>query len=118
MFHSSASMKSAVAAKPVVVAGRRFARKSTCVRISHRCGATAVQHDFNAQAFNKELVDFAGSSEYIVKGGRDKFSNLPQAFKDIKEVRSSAACVCAGMWAERACRMHFEPGRACRHATA
>jgi hypothetical protein len=32
-------------------------------------------------------VEFAGEPEYIVKGGRDKFSGLPEAFAGIKEVR-------------------------------
>ena len=42
--------------------------------------------DFNAKAFQKELVTFAGIDEYIVRGGRDKFPGLKQAFKDIKTI--------------------------------
>ncbi len=42
--------------------------------------------DFNAKAFKKELVKFAGTEEYIVRGGRDKFPALKDAFKNIKTV--------------------------------
>jgi hypothetical protein len=45
--------------------------------------------DFNTVAFQKDLVEFAGAPEYIVKGGRDKFAGLPKAFEGIKEVLSS-----------------------------
>ena len=45
-----------------------------------------VHLDFKTDAFQKELVDFAGTKEYIVKGGRDKFASLPQAFEGISEV--------------------------------
>jgi hypothetical protein len=43
--------------------------------------AQAVVADFNASAFEKELVEFAGTEEYIIRGGREKFKNLPQAMK-------------------------------------
>jgi hypothetical protein len=49
--------------------------------------AAPVKLDYNTTAFEKELVDFAGEPEYIVKGGRDKFSGLPKAFEGVKEVR-------------------------------
>ncbi|GAX75263.1 hypothetical protein CEUSTIGMA_g2708.t1 [Chlamydomonas eustigma] len=48
--------------------------------------ANAVHLDFNAVSFKKELVSFAGSEEYIVRGGRDKFPQLKEAFKNIKSV--------------------------------
>lgn len=47
-----------------------------------------VHLDFNTNAFEKELVDFAGTKEYIVKGGRDKFTSLPKAFEGVSEVRA------------------------------
>lgn len=48
--------------------------------------ANAVHLDFNTKAFKKELVKFASMEEYIVRGGRDKFSGLPEAFKGIKTI--------------------------------
>lgn len=67
-------------------AARMSARPLACTapraRVAARAAATL---DFDTTAFQKDLVEFAGSKEYIVKGGRDKFKNLPQAFKDIKE---------------------------------
>lgn len=47
---------------------------------------SAVHMDFDTKAFQKELVSFAGNEEYIVRGGRDKFSGLPEAFKGIKKI--------------------------------
>jgi hypothetical protein len=35
---------------------------------------------FNSTAFEKELVNFAGNEEYIIRGGRDKFGALKKAF--------------------------------------
>lgn len=46
----------------------------------------AVHLDFNTKAFQKELVKFANSEEYIIRGGRDKFKNLPAAFNGIKKI--------------------------------
>jgi ketol-acid reductoisomerase len=48
--------------------------------------AVAAEHDFNTTAFDKELVQFAGTEEYIIKGGRDKFQNLGKALQGIKQV--------------------------------
>lgn len=48
--------------------------------------AQAVHLDFDAKAFQKELVKFADSEEYIVRGGRDKFPKLKEAFAGIKQV--------------------------------
>lgn len=48
--------------------------------------AVAAEHDFNTAAFQKELVKFAETEEYIIKGGRDKFKNLPKALQGIKQV--------------------------------
>jgi len=46
----------------------------------------AVHLDFNTKHFKKELVSFAGHDEYIVRGGRDKFPGLKEAFKGVKTV--------------------------------
>jgi len=38
------------------------------------------------QVWEKELTTFADTEEYIVRGGRDKYAKLPQAFSGIKKV--------------------------------
>jgi hypothetical protein len=43
--------------------------------------AVVAGRDFNAASFEKELVKFADTEEYIIRGGRDKFKNLAQAMK-------------------------------------
>ncbi|KAL5860926.1 hypothetical protein ACOSQ4_002222 [Xanthoceras sorbifolium] len=42
--------------------------------------------DFETSVFKKEKVSLAGHDEYIVRGGRDFFKLLPDAFKGIKQI--------------------------------
>nr|GMC49279.1 ketol-acid reductoisomerase, chloroplastic [Ipomoea batatas]GME13362.1 ketol-acid reductoisomerase, chloroplastic [Ipomoea batatas] len=42
--------------------------------------------DFETSVFKKEKVSLAGHDEYIVRGGRDLFNLLPDAFKGIKQI--------------------------------
>ncbi|KAF5744063.1 hypothetical protein HS088_TW08G00655 [Tripterygium wilfordii] len=42
--------------------------------------------DFETSVFKKEKVTLAGNDEYIVRGGRDLFPLLPDAFKGIKQI--------------------------------
>ncbi|KAJ3685321.1 hypothetical protein LUZ61_014485 [Rhynchospora tenuis] len=42
--------------------------------------------DFDSKVFKKEKVSLAGHDEYIVRGGRDLFPLLPDAFKGIKQI--------------------------------
>ncbi|XXG57984.1 hypothetical protein AAC387_Pa04g0414 [Persea americana] len=42
--------------------------------------------DFETSVFKKEKVTLAGQDEYIVRGGRDLFHLLPDAFKGIKQI--------------------------------
>uniref|UniRef100_A0A2N9J258 Ketol-acid reductoisomerase, chloroplastic n=1 Tax=Fagus sylvatica TaxID=28930 RepID=A0A2N9J258_FAGSY len=42
--------------------------------------------NFDTKIFNKEKVNLAGHEEYIVRGGRDLFPLLPEAFKGIKQI--------------------------------
>ncbi|PNX61739.1 ketol-acid reductoisomerase chloroplastic-like, partial [Trifolium pratense] len=42
--------------------------------------------DFNTSLFKKEKVNLAGHEEFIVRGGRDLFHLLPDAFKGIKQI--------------------------------
>ncbi len=41
-------------------------------------------HDFETKVFKKEKYNFGGTDEYIVRGGRDLFPLLPQAFDKVK----------------------------------
>lgn len=54
-------------------------------RLSVRVAAS-VKFDYDTKVFQKELVKFADTEEYIYRGGRDKFNLLPEAFKGIKQV--------------------------------
>lgn len=69
------------------VSGARQAGRKACRAAERKVMCQAIRNDFDTKAFTKELVQFADTEEYIVKGGRDKFSGLPEAFKGIKEVR-------------------------------
>ncbi len=45
-----------------------------------------MAQDFSTTVFEKEQVNFGGTSEFVVRGGRNLFSKLPEAFKGIKQV--------------------------------
>jgi ketol-acid reductoisomerase len=45
-----------------------------------------VVRDFETKVFEKEKVNFGGKEEYIVRGGRDLFSKLPEAFEGINQI--------------------------------
>ncbi|CAM8882708.1 unnamed protein product [Rhodiola kirilowii] len=42
--------------------------------------------DFDTKVFNKEKISLAGYDEYIVRGGRNLFPLLPEAFKGVKQI--------------------------------
>lgn len=46
----------------------------------------AKASDFDTKCFKKEPISLAGNQEYIVRGGRDVFTALPEAFKSVKKV--------------------------------
>ncbi|CAI0560599.1 unnamed protein product [Linum tenue] len=48
--------------------------------------APTISLDFQTSVFKKEKVTLAGHDEYIVRGGRDLFPLLPDAFKGIKQI--------------------------------
>jgi ketol-acid reductoisomerase len=72
-----------VAAKPqnVKVGMMARAQPRRALRVS-----AAVHLDFNTKVFQKEFHKFAESEEYIVRGGRDKFPLLKQAFAGFKKI--------------------------------
>ncbi|KAL9355485.1 hypothetical protein Peur_053455 [Populus x canadensis] len=45
-----------------------------------------ISLDFETSVFKKEKISLAGHNEYIVRGGRDLFHLLPDAFKGIKQI--------------------------------
>ncbi|CAL9117119.1 unnamed protein product [Musa acuminata var. zebrina] len=49
-------------------------------------GGSVTSLDFESSVFKKEKVNLAGHDEYIVRGGRDLFHLLPDAFKGIKQI--------------------------------
>ncbi|CAL4962340.1 unnamed protein product [Urochloa decumbens] len=49
-------------------------------------GTAMPELDFQTSVFKKEKVSLAGHEEYIVRGGRDLFPLLPEAFKGIKQI--------------------------------
>ncbi|ADN02585.1 ketol-acid reductoisomerase [Spirochaeta thermophila] len=42
--------------------------------------------DFETKVFAKEKITLAGTEEYVVQGGKDKFSLLPKAFDGIRQI--------------------------------
>ncbi|MFT5171204.1 MAG: ketol-acid reductoisomerase [Candidatus Marinamargulisbacteria bacterium] len=42
--------------------------------------------DFESEIFEKETITLAGNQEQIVRGGRNLFSKLPQAFEGIQQI--------------------------------
>ncbi|PNY15508.1 ketol-acid reductoisomerase chloroplastic-like [Trifolium pratense] len=70
-------------------------RSRKCIAVGGALGARMasappatlpVSLDFETSIFKKERVNLAGHEEYIVKGGRDLFHLLPDAFKGIKQI--------------------------------
>ncbi|GIL45945.1 hypothetical protein Vafri_3052, partial [Volvox africanus] len=78
--------------KTRVLSGSRTSAAVKAVRVAQPSRrnvvhvAAAVALDFNTKVFNKELAKFADTEEYIVRGGRDKYPLLKDAFKGIKKI--------------------------------
>lgn len=75
------------AIRTACASARRLVLRTRCRKTA--CSAAAPKLDYYCTAFQRDLVEFAGDPEYIVKGGRDKFSGLAEAFAGIKEVRNA-----------------------------
>jgi ketol-acid reductoisomerase len=45
-----------------------------------------MERDFESKVFTKEKINLGGTTEYIVKGGRDLFTLLPKAFEGISQI--------------------------------
>lgn len=48
--------------------------------------ASSTTLDFESSVFNKEKITLSGHDEYIVRGGRNLFPLLPEAFKGVKQI--------------------------------
>ena len=60
-------------------------------RVSHRGQSSrhpivAKAVDFDSKVFQKEVVEMPGGKENIVRGGRDKYNRVADAFAGIKQI--------------------------------
>ena len=78
------SLRGLVLHKPVQ--SSRVLRSGSVRRASAPRLAVAAALKFDTKVFTPERVEFAGSEEYIYRGGRDKFKQLPEAFKGVKRI--------------------------------
>ncbi|KAG8069306.1 hypothetical protein GUJ93_ZPchr0005g14856 [Zizania palustris] len=70
----------------LAASGSRRRAVTAMVTAPPAVGASMPSLDFNTSVFNKEKVSLAGHEEYIVRGGRNLFPLLPEAFKGIKQI--------------------------------
>ncbi|KAF6986498.1 hypothetical protein CFC21_004241 [Triticum aestivum] len=68
------------------VSGARRRAVAAMVAAPAKVGAAMPSLDFDTAVFNKEKVSLAGHEEYIVRGGRNLFPLLPEAFKGVKQI--------------------------------
>ncbi|WVZ99675.1 hypothetical protein U9M48_044938 [Paspalum notatum var. saurae] len=78
--HPACSLSSASAS------GARRRDVAAMVSAPPAVGAAMPSLDFQTSVFNKEKVSLAGHEEYIVRGGRNLFPLLPEAFKGVKQI--------------------------------
>ena len=91
------SLRSLVLCKPLQ--SSRGLRSANVRRASTSRLQIAATLKFDTKVFTPERVEFAGSEEFIYRGGRDKFKHLPEAFKGIKRIAfigwgSQVGCLC------------------------
>ncbi|XP_051125232.1 ketol-acid reductoisomerase, chloroplastic [Andrographis paniculata] len=86
LFSSSPSLKQLRAA----VSSRCRSAASGSAMAARMVSAPAVRSplslDFDTKVFTKEKINLSGHEEYIVRGGRNLFKLLPDAFKGIKQI--------------------------------
>ncbi|XP_066306680.1 ketol-acid reductoisomerase, chloroplastic-like [Miscanthus floridulus] len=73
---------------PCLLAASAGRRGAVAAKVSSPSviGTAMPSLDFETSVFKKEKVSLAGHEEYIVRGGRDLFPLLPEAFKGIKQI--------------------------------
>ncbi|CAA0810849.1 Ketol-acid reductoisomerase- chloroplastic [Striga hermonthica] len=73
-----------------VAAGSRAAPASGSAMAVRMVSTPAIKPpaslDFDTSLFTKEKINLAGHDEFIVRGGRNLFKMLPDAFKGIKQI--------------------------------
>ncbi|PHU12450.1 Ketol-acid reductoisomerase, chloroplastic [Capsicum chinense] len=88
-FLSSAPSLKPLRAKTAVSAGGSSSGGAMAAKMVSAPAAVVkapASFDFETSVFKKEKVTLAGNDEYIVRGGRDLFKYLPDAFKGIKQI--------------------------------
>lgn len=65
---------------------RRTIRSPICMVAANPLTTTGPSLDFETKVFTKEKITLAGQDEFIVRGGRDLFKLLPEAFRGIKQI--------------------------------
>ncbi|PHT43632.1 Ketol-acid reductoisomerase, chloroplastic [Capsicum baccatum] len=86
---SSAALLKPLRAKTAVSAGGSSSGGAMAAKMVSAPAAVVkapASFDFETSVFKKEKVTLAGNDEYIVRGGRDLFKYLPDAFKGIKQI--------------------------------
>jgi len=77
------------AAQPACLLSASAARRrdvAAMVSAPPAVGTAMPSLDFETSVFRKEKVSLAGHEEYIVRGGRNLFPLLPEAFKGVKQI--------------------------------
>lgn len=64
----------------------RMVRSPICMVAANPVATTVSSLDFQTNVFTKEKITLAGQDEFIVRGGRDLFELLPDAFRGIKQI--------------------------------
>ncbi|KAH9296557.1 hypothetical protein KI387_040145, partial [Taxus chinensis] len=85
---------------------RRRISPPLCIAAASTLSQTGPSLNFQTDVFTKEKITLAGQDEYIVRGGRDLFKLLPEAFSGIKQIgvigwgsqRLSAKRLCCWSW--------------------
>ncbi|WJZ96522.1 hypothetical protein VitviT2T_015200 [Vitis vinifera] len=86
-FKLGSSPSSSTTLKPLISRAPANGRPSLSVRmVSLPSVLPTTSLDFETSVFKKEKIALAGHDEYIVRGGRDLFHLLPDAFKGIKQI--------------------------------
>nr|CAB3477786.1 unnamed protein product [Digitaria exilis] len=85
---AAASVSFPAAQAPCLLAASAGRRRAVAAKVSSPSviGTAMPSLDFETSVFKKEKVSLAGHEEYIVRGGRDLFPLLPEAFKGIKQI--------------------------------
>ncbi|KAG0464099.1 hypothetical protein HPP92_020168 [Vanilla planifolia] len=84
--NSSRSAKLLAWTRAGAVAGGGGSALGAKMVLAPSIGKPALTLDFETSVFKKEKINLAGHEEYIVRGGRDLFGLLPEAFKGIKQI--------------------------------